>query len=105
MEALFLVFFLLMMRRPLRYSRTDTLCPSTTLFRSPEGSKAAHARVATQRRDHPPHCVRRGRSECRLRRVHDTATATDIEGVLPEGAGPSKVAEPDRKSTRLNSSH
>src|SRR3546814_11272781 len=31
---IFLVFFFLMIRRPPRSTRTDTLCPYTTLFRS-----------------------------------------------------------------------
>src|SRR3546814_15175669 len=36
---LMLIFFL-MIRRPPRSTRTDTLCPSTTLFRSLSGSQA-----------------------------------------------------------------
>src|SRR3546814_4687918 len=36
------VFFFLMIRRPPRSTRTDTLCPDTTLFRSPCGP-AGHA--------------------------------------------------------------
>src|SRR3546814_16814982 len=37
-------FFFLMIRRPPRSTRTDTLFPYTTLFRSRDG--AAHARTA-----------------------------------------------------------
>src|SRR3546814_9998200 len=38
-----------MIRRPPRYTRTDTLFPYTTLFRSPA---AAHLRPGTGHRDH-----------------------------------------------------
>src|SRR3546814_11216150 len=34
------LFFFLRIRRPPRFTRTDTLCPSTTLFRSTEISCA-----------------------------------------------------------------
>src|SRR3546814_4302033 len=36
---LFYCFFVLMIRRPPRSTRTDTLFPYTTLFRSPEGHR------------------------------------------------------------------
>src|SRR3546814_10412874 len=36
------VFFFLMIRRPPRSTRTDTLFPYTTLFRSKPGTKAGH---------------------------------------------------------------
>src|SRR3546814_16969297 len=38
-----LCFFFLMLRRPPRSTRTDTLFPYTTLFRSPRGRAAADA--------------------------------------------------------------
>src|SRR3546814_20970453 len=47
-----LIFFFLMIRRPPRSTRTDTLFPYTTLFRSPRaaapprGSAAGHRRPA-----------------------------------------------------------
>src|SRR3546814_14181037 len=37
-HSMFLCFFFLMIRRPPRSTRTDTLFPYTTLFRSPRGS-------------------------------------------------------------------
>src|SRR3546814_12972751 len=40
------VFFVLMIRRPPRSTRTDTLCPYTTLFRSLEVQLAALLAVA-----------------------------------------------------------
>src|SRR3546814_4035854 len=44
---LFYIFFFLMIRRPPRSTRTDTLFPYTPLFRSPPGPPAA-APAATQ---------------------------------------------------------
>src|SRR3546814_14893909 len=62
-----LVFFFLMVRRPPRSTRTDTLFPYTTLFRSrPDGRGRSAARVGRYARDgdagrHRP--ADRGRSE------------------------------------------
>src|SRR3546814_2032058 len=44
-----------MIRRPPRSTRTDTLFPYTTLFRS--GDRALRARVARARHPHPPRTV------------------------------------------------
>src|SRR3546814_14222116 len=81
----FTVFFFLMIRRPPRSTRTDTLFPYTTLFRS--GAAPAPAPDGTEN----------GRRGCRR----------------PRGAAqhrPAPRRQPadrrrDRKSTRLNSSH
>src|SRR3546814_21030817 len=75
-------FFFLMIRRPPRSTRTDTLFPYTTLFRS----YRSWARIFRFQRDQP----RIGRREVTER----------------QEAGPEPGAdEEDRKSTRLNSSH
>src|SRR3546814_19176625 len=53
----FCFFFFLMIRRPPRSTRTDTLFPYTTLFRSPVRAPAAGARLsgrARRRGDHIP---------------------------------------------------
>src|SRR3546814_1873094 len=42
-------FFFLMIRRPPRSTRTDTLCPYTTLFRSPTCSQASSRAIAPPR--------------------------------------------------------
>src|SRR3546814_10716282 len=42
--TILIMFFFLMIRRPPRSTRTDTLFPYTTLFRSPEGA-AAHGHL------------------------------------------------------------
>src|SRR3546814_4165693 len=48
--TLFFLFFFLMIRRPPRSTRTDTLFPYTTLFRSPAPSPGAHHRGRIDRR-------------------------------------------------------
>src|SRR3546814_15545903 len=95
-----LFFFFLMIRRPPRFTRTDTLFPYTTLFRS----QAEH--VGT-------------------RMMWDTIVEVDLAGgapfraigdsgdeyigdtlVIATGAQAKWLGVPgDRKSTRLNSSH
>src|SRR3546814_15891770 len=92
------LFFFLMLRRPPRSTRTDTLFPYTTLFRSlgypspfaaprSEGhgwsiSDESDVELASQHRLH-------------LRRTGDEGNNVAFEAVLLA----------DRKSTRLNSSH
>src|SRR3546814_11715536 len=101
----FLYFcFFLKIRRPPRSTRTDTLFPYTTLFRSvknspivPSGAKGAF--------------VVRGTSSPTPAQVQESYS-TFIRGLLDvvdnivDGAAvhPAEVIE-DRKSTRLNSSH
>src|SRR3546814_19613829 len=46
--------FFLMIRRPPRSTRTDTLFPYTTLFRSAGGRGEGRARNDRRRRDRPP---------------------------------------------------
>src|SRR3546814_11322478 len=71
--------FFLMIRRPPRSTRTDTLFPYTTLFRSPADAAAA------------AWCAR-----------HDLLGAGLAERTALRAAFDLR---PDRKSTRLNSSH
>src|SRR3546814_11684438 len=89
---LYCMFFFLMIRRPPRSTRTDTLFPYTTLFRSLALSDA-HAHpfdhhvgdlVAAALLDQPP---------------FDTHVRAALRIDDPRGH------EGDRKSTRLNSSH
>src|SRR3546814_8174275 len=57
MFALYLfIFFFLMIRRPPRSTRTDTLFPYTTLFRSPRGGPPqGRAEVDSHHADHRRH--------------------------------------------------
>src|SRR3546814_19067376 len=84
------VFFFLMIRLPPRSTRTDTLFPYTTLFRS-HGREPQHRGIADRRIDREP----RQDQEIGLavRRRPHAAPRRDVE------------VEADRKSTRLNSSH
>src|SRR3546814_15501692 len=96
---LYTVFFL-MIRRPPRSTRTDTLFPYTTLFRSALHDLArqafrdgglAHARIA-----HIERVVLRPAAEDLDRPVDFGSAADQRVNLAPRR---------DRKSTRLNSSH
>src|SRR3546814_13780544 len=100
MAMIFILFFFLNIRRPPRSTRTDTLFPYTTLFRSDEGERR-------------PEDVDRG--------IILTADALDRHQTVPDGeqqaaeqhrlalaeiaVGEIAAEDRDRKSTRLNSSH
>src|SRR3546814_13073754 len=79
-------FFFLMIRRPPRSTRTDTLFPYTTLFRSLTRYRGLHATVMKPNFE----------EVSRLLGPHAPASDDRARAVI-EGA--------DRKSTRLNSSH
>src|SRR2546430_12525707 len=82
-------FFFLMIRRPPR----STLFPYTTLFRS--RSSRRHDR------DRRPLSLLRRRNQLLARdRGGEGAAGGDARGAAPQAR-----ASPDRKSTRLNSSH
>src|SRR3546814_7585674 len=118
-------FFFLMIRRPPRSTRTDTLFPYTTLFRSrphhraggSRGIDARHRRL--QRHVHggvrvevgavvvrtPGRTARRGMEGVRSgRAASDLADPTGAAQAQEGGEGRSENPA-DRKSTRLNSSH
>src|SRR3546814_14687487 len=116
-------FFFLMIRRPPRSTRTDTLFPYTTLFRSPhqrlEISCASpldplNVRLPDKRINNL--IVAKGQSDGRDRRYrrsqfHAVAgpragSASRVRGaaVAQHGRGGAHQRS-DRKSTRLNSSH
>src|SRR3546814_19217625 len=75
-------FFFLMIRRPPRSTRTDTLFPYTTLFRSPEAAIGLAGEYA----------------------MHSFIVVGDPRIWADTAAVPILIAG-DRKSTRLNSSH
>src|SRR3546814_15070554 len=87
-----LTFFFLMIRRPPRSTRTDTLFPYTTLFRSWRVAPRLSLRTDSRR------CAGRTLSWC-LRTVR-----LPSRGGLPSSSHAVGYL-PDRKSTRLNSSH
>src|SRR3546814_14081217 len=102
MLILYCVFFL-MIRRPPRSTRTDTLFPYTTLFRSRNGRSVSELADIDM-----PTLVIPGMDE-----RHPQALAEQLARLLPQGklataamSGSIVTAEDlDRKSTRLNSSH
>src|SRR3546814_19527112 len=78
------LLFFLMIRRPPRSTRTDTLFPYTTLFRS-----------LTFRNDANQYC-----------RTFSAARADGLSGIACRNNGKWALhMAADRKSTRLNSSH
>src|SRR3546814_20419129 len=81
--------FFLMIRRPPRSTRTDTLFPYTTLFRSPALLRGTAAAASYGSCPCPP-----APAECRA----DGSRTGDARL-------PARAAAGDRKSTRLNSSH
>src|SRR3546814_19595568 len=110
--------FFLMIRRPPRSTRTDTLCPYTTLFRAEGGVVGLQApdadgdalptvdtTTAPSGRDAP----KAGDSDAQATMLPPTAAGGDY--VVQFAAYDSSVsadtvvARLDRKSTRLNSSH
>src|SRR3546814_16451425 len=101
-----------MSRRPPRSTRTDTLCPYTTLFRSPDSE--ARDLAALER-------IGRGVAEMRGRQAEAEGASADPRSSRAIGKAWSLAIEMvaavgvsvfigwwcdrDRKSTRLNSSH
>src|SRR3546814_15626631 len=98
------IFFFLMIRRPPRSTRTDTLFPYTTLFRSArERAAGKDVRRAAERAVHRHLSAVDDR---RPRKRRTVARQPGLPGIMLDavraGAGRN---ETDRKSTRLNSSH
>src|SRR3546814_19349826 len=97
---MFIVFFFLMIRRPPRSTRTDTLFPYTTLFRSVVWDVVLpYTRSA----------VIGGIFLCLGRALGETMAVTFVLGNAHELTAsllmPGNSIAADRKSTRLNSSH
>src|SRR3546814_16326450 len=88
-------FFFLMIRRPPRSTRTDTLFPYTTLFRSIVAD-ALHVGQGAVLHPDVAGCTGHVLVCLQLRLRHGNDKSIDIGHVSPPL---------DRKSTRLNSSH
>src|SRR3546814_17113084 len=100
-----------MIRRPPRATRTDTLFPYTTLFRSAP-HRAEQADVGADRTDvgeelefalEPVELARGGHAHRPLRTL-ELHAAVDA-AALADAVEVAEAAFEDRKSTRLNSSH
>src|SRR3546814_1896557 len=70
-----------MIRRPPRSTRTDTLFPYTTLFRSRAARAAGRAQPAHHRLQRPPGALERGEPR-RVRRVRELRRGLQQPGVL-----------------------
>src|SRR3546814_14919020 len=89
-----ILLFVLMLRRPPRSTRTDTLFPYTTLFRS----ATTIPRVTRRADGRGLHCLHNCCRSVRFQFSH--AVAPMVRAVLCAA-----FTMRDRKSTRLNSSH
>src|SRR3546814_15694518 len=99
---LMMFFFFLMLRRPPLSTRTDTLFPYTTLFRSSFTIETSYRIPVNRQRRYAANSLAEA---CRLaiedddwegsREDFECAGETHVTGAWPG----------DRKSTRLNSSH
>src|SRR3546814_3647595 len=98
-----------MIRRPPRSTRTDTLFPYTTLFRSQRHMRPRRGPRLVSGRRHPLLARRHGAEALRpdARRAAGTrlGAAEDARQfrLAPRQRHDLRLPEPDRKSTRLNS--
>src|SRR3546814_12111863 len=107
------MFFFLMIRRPPRSTRTDTLFPYTTLFRSFVAPREAREIGQRLHRLRDGRARRVGGGDGRERvggivaaghtKLHPIGRAARMDGEAASVGQRLKIA--DRKSTRLNSSH
>src|SRR3546814_20536547 len=105
---MYYVLFFVMIRRPPRSTRTDTLFPYTTLFRSTSAKCTLdHAQLSTLTwlLDNGIYTVETLQEyfESVDRSRMDAAAVTQL--CIAHGYRPTEKALADRKSTRLNSSH
>src|SRR3546814_13697608 len=101
-----------MIRRPPRSTRTDTLFPYTTLFRSASAGivpdlfalsvQIRHFRVVTPKRRRGARGARPSFKDAVARLADALAATVKAQGKLAQARN---RLEADRKSTRLNSSH
>src|SRR3546814_17931802 len=105
------MFFFLMIRRPPRSTRTDTLFPSTTLFRSNGDGRYEFIDVPLQYGANRFEIILYGPQGQVRREIKQVQVGMDSippqqtwywAGVAQENTD---LIELDRKSTRLNSSH
>src|SRR3546814_18815092 len=101
-------FFFLRVRRPPRSTRTDTLFPYTTLFRSDVGRRLAARHMLAAREHHRPEIG----AQAEMIEMRFDPGARAGRGDRPGQIGGQRPDERDRarhrldrKSTRLNSSH
>src|SRR3546814_17411642 len=97
-----------MIRRPPTSTRTDTLFPYTTLFRSEEGGpQVVHLQdeVAIGHPAGPPELVGPAAKTAGSKARPAAITSRPMTAAVGLSSCRTVVVTPDRKSTRLNSSH
>src|SRR3546814_12475322 len=99
-HGILISFFFLMIRRPPRSTRTDTLFPYTTLFRSAR----VHPLGLRQHGHAQPSPLHFGNQRVELQ-FGDAGADAAVDAVTERQVAPRILAVEDRKSTRLNSSH
>src|SRR3546814_6586469 len=114
------MLFFLIIRRPARSTRTDTLVPCTTLFRSlmtynkisnvlADGGERGPTRALDNSKPHDMMSVRekasRERNYIQSRAKTTTNEPATVRASLTPIGNDSEGASKIRKSTRLNSSH
>src|SRR3546814_14635717 len=109
MTSFFLLFFI-MIRRPPISTRTDTLFPYTTLFRSGSVNAVEQRLAALHVADDggagvPLQHVTRQEQQDLIAPEDASLRIDEAEAVAVAVEGDAEVAALDRKSTRLNSSH
>src|SRR3546814_13502089 len=97
------MFFLLMLLRPPRYTRTDTLFPYPTLFRSQALLPQVFLTGTYFVKPGKPVGARLARDEAETDTPHHRRA--NVSPRTPETLRQCTRASRDRKSTRLNSSH
>src|SRR3546814_18209008 len=100
------VFFFLIIRRPPRSTRTDTLFPYTTLFRSEaksSGFDVKAMKALRKRLNMEPY--EREEADAILQVYEEAYFGTGLAIARAPARETDDLPEQDRKSTRLNSSH
>src|SRR3546814_20139348 len=105
MRFCLVVFFFLMIRRPPRSTRTDTLFPYTTLFRSRVVAGKSGMRLKTDTRLDADVVDANGYILAWRVGRQRLATFVEISRRVDGRGGARYKLVGDRKSTRLNSSH
>src|SRR3546814_19345707 len=99
------MFLFLMIRRPPRPTRTDTLFPYTTLFRSVISLLAAIASISAPAVGASPDCSALLAAPSAMSQASRQVAALDLATLRDFGRQEASLGGEDRKSTRLNSSH
>src|SRR3546814_18305590 len=102
-STMYVFVIFLKRRRPPRSTRTDTLLPYTTLFRSCGGGRGPHQEAGPRAGPGGTESRGVGWNERQVAAVQ--AAGPHQQGLVPDREPGDRPVRGDRKSTRLNSSH